>query len=93
MVSDIVFSRIYKKYGYDIRTIASLSEEEIIKVNEIISIEENRRYSEPKRKNVFRIRSGPVITSGSGFVDKLMLLSIVATELMIGLVILSVLGR
>ena len=90
---NLLDSQTYKKYGYDIRTIASLREEEIIKVNEIISIEENRRYSEPKRKNVFRIRSGPIITSGSGFVDKLMLLSIAATELMIGLVILSVLGR
>jgi len=33
-----------------------------------------------------------VLTTGNGFVDKLLLLSIIATELMIGMVIMSVIG-
>ena len=32
------------------------------------------------------------LTTGSGFVDKLMLLSIVATELMVGMIVLFQLG-
>lgn len=81
----------YNKYGYDIRTIASLSEEEINKINQVINIEENRTYIQKDKKRVFK-RNSIVLTTGNGFVDKLMLLSIIATELMIGMIIASILG-
>lgn len=80
----------YLKYGYDIRLIATLSEQDINKINSIIRKEESKVFNYEKRplfgfKNI-------VLTSGNGFVDKLMLLSIVATELMIGVIIISKLG-
>lgn len=82
----------YSKYGYDIRTIASLSEEEINKINQMISIEENRTLMQSEKKSIFKRRNSLVFTTGNGFVDKLMLLSIIATELMIGMIIASILG-
>lgn len=89
---NLLDSSIYSKYGYNITTIASLSEEEIENVNHIIIVEENRVISTPEKKNIFRKSNKIVLTTGNGFVDKLMLLSIIATELMIGMVIMSVLG-
>lgn len=80
----------YSKYGYDIRLIATLSEEEISKVNNIIWQEETKQYSYNK-KRMFGFKN-VLLTSGNGFVDKLMLLSIVATELMIGIIVLCKLG-
>ncbi len=80
----------YQKYGYDIRTIASLTEEEINKVNSLIQIEENRKFMQSKKTSIFR--KNIILTTGNGFVDKLMLLSIAATELMIGMIIISILG-
>lgn len=76
----------YDKYGYDIRTIASLSSVEIDEVNNIIQGEENKTFEKKKKLNFFQ-RNRIVLTSGNGFVDKLMLLSIVATELMIGVIV------
>ena len=80
----------YSEYGYDIRLIATLSEEEISKVNNIIWQEETKQYSYNK-KRMFGFKN-VLLTSGNGFVDKLMLLSIVATELMIGIIVLCKLG-
>lgn len=88
---NLLDSNLYSKYGYSIKTIASLSEEEIEKVNHIITIEENRVKVTPEKKTVFK-RGKIVLTTGNGFVDKLMLVSIVATELMIGFVIMCILG-
>lgn len=90
---NLLDSKIYNKYGYDIRTIASLSEEEIININNIISIEENRELLKKKKNRFLNFKHNIVLTSGSGFVDKLMLLSIIATELMIGIIIMSIMGR
>lgn len=80
----------YLKYGYDIRLIASLSEEDINKVNDTIWREENKVFNLEK-KSLFGFKN-IVLTSGNGFVDKLMLLSIVATEIMIGIIIICKLG-
>ena len=89
---NLLESQLYSKYGYNIATIASLSEEEIEHVNHIITIEENRIITVPEKTNIFKKSNRIVLTTGNGFVDKLMLLSIIATELMIGMVILSFLG-
>ena len=71
-------------------TLSKLSEEEISKVNNIIWQEETKQYSYNK-KRMFGFKN-VLLTSGNGFVDKLMLLSIVATELMIGIIVLCKLG-
>lgn len=89
---NLLDSNLYSKYGYNITTIASLSEEEIERVNHTIMIEENRVTSIPEKINLFQRGNRIVFTTGNGFVDKLMLLSIIATELMIGMVIMSILG-
>lgn len=81
----------YRKYGYDIRTIACLSEEEINEINKQISVEESRIFEKSTSK-FFKKRNPILLTSGNGFVDKLMLLSIIATEIMVGLVIISIIG-
>ena len=88
---NLLDSNLYSKYGYNIKTIASLSEEEIEKINHVITIEENRINIEPEHKTIFK-RGKIVFTTGNGFVDKLMLLSIIATELMIGVIIASIIG-
>lgn len=81
----------YSKYGYDIRSIAVLSEDEIKKVNKTI-VEEMIRKTTDSKKTFFKKRNKIILTCGNGFVDKLMLLSIVATEIMIGIVIATSIG-
>lgn len=76
----------YFKYGYDIRTIACLSEKEIDDINKLIQIEESKVTEKNKKLNFFQ-KNRIILTSGNGFVDKLMLLSIISTEIMIGIVI------
>ncbi len=80
----------YSAYGFDIRTIACLSASEISEVNN--AIEENKKKKFQTEEVSFFKRFNLYLTTGSGFVDKLMLLSIVATELMIGMIILFQLG-
>lgn len=82
----------YYKYGYDIRVIASLQEEEIDEINELIKAEENRVLTVKEKISLLKRGNSIVFTTGNGFVDKLMLLSIIVTELMIGLVIISAIG-
>ena len=81
----------YSKFGFDIKTIAMLSEEEINNINSKIINEENRVY-EPANKAIFKNRKKILLTSGNGFVDTLMILSVVATEIMLGLIIASIIG-
>lgn len=81
----------YNKCGYDIKTVALLSSEEIDAINARI-IEEENRVIDYNKKPLFKQRNRLVLTTGSGFVDKLMLLSIITTEIMIGLVIASIIG-
>lgn len=88
---ELLSSDEYKKYGYDIRTIATLSNDAIKNINKSIKIEQNREYQEYDRKTKRR-RPHIILTSGSGFVDKLLLLSIIATELMVGFVTFIIFG-
>ena len=82
---------LYSKFGLDINRVALLSEQEIDDINKKIIDEENRviDYNNMGKKTK---RRKIIITSGNGFVDKLMLVSIMATELMIGMILISVLG-
>ena len=88
---DLLSREEYNKYGYDIRTIACLSPEEISKVNKCIDDEKNRNNYNYEKISFFK-KYNLYLSSGSGFVDKIMLLSIAATELMIGFIIIAVLG-
>lgn len=81
----------YSAYGYDIRSIAMLSEEEIKNINKTI-VDEMIRKSTKDNKTIFKKKNRIILTCGNGFVDKLMLLSIIATELMVGIVIATIIG-
>ena len=78
--------RIYFKYGYDIKTIAELTDSEINDVNTIIIKEENKDLYNKKDK---KIRHKIVLSTGHVMLDILIILSIIATELMLGIVAFS----
>lgn len=75
----------YQKCGYDIRTIACLTEEEILKINNTIN--ESNNYVYGKVKDSFGFNKFKLST-GNGVVDKLLLMGIIATGLMFGLIVL-----
>lgn len=81
----------YSKYGYDIKSVAQLSDEEIKKINSII-VDEIIREGTFSKKTRKKIKNKMILTCGNGFVDKLMLASIVATEIMIGIIVLTSIG-
>ena len=83
---DLLDPKIYFKYGYDIKTIAELSDSEISEVNTIIIKEENK---EEYNKNDKKIKHKLVLTSGSALLDILIMLSVIATEVMVGIIALS----
>ena len=76
----------YSKYGYDIKTIAELSEDEINQVNSIIVKEESKDYlydrKLPKDRRI-------ILTTGYVYIDILILASIIATEIMVGFIAVS----
>ena len=78
--------RVYFKYGYDIKTIACLTEKEIEEVNNAILKEENKNNV---IQNSIKLRNRLVLTTGSVLLDVLIFLSIICTELMIGLIVFS----
>lgn len=80
--------KVYFKYGYDIKTIAELSEKDINEVNNIIIREENQLY---KMTNNVKMKQKLVLTTGYALLDLLIILSIIATELMIGVIVFSTL--
>ena len=80
---------VYNRFGYNIKNIAILDEEEINKINERINKEIYKTSDEEVsiiKKEKFRL------TSGNVYVDVLMLLSIIATIVMVGLILLSIKG-
>lgn len=79
---------VYKEYGLDIHELAKLSNYQIAEVNKNIL----NQIELPKIKKEKKKYKPILITCGNGFVDKLMLLSIMMTEIMIGLVIASYIG-
>lgn len=81
----------YAKFGFDIRTVAVLTENEINNINDKILHEENHSL-EVNNKGIFKRHQRILLTTGNGFVDKLMILSIMMTEIMVGLIIASIIG-
>ena len=80
--------RVYFKYGYDIKTIACLTEKEIDEVNNAIINEENKIN---EIENSIKHRKRLVLTTGFTILDVLIVLSVVTTELMVGLIVFSAL--
>lgn len=80
---DLLSSSTYNKYGIDYDDISKMSEEKVKNIN-------NRILEKEKEENKKKIKFNPknvVISSGNGFVDTIMLLSIMTTEIMIGVMI------
>ena len=77
---------LLNKYGYDIKTIAELSEREIDDVNTLIISEENKLY---KIKNDVKIKNKLVLSTGYALLDLLLVLSVLATLSMVGIIIFS----
>ena len=80
---DLLSSSTYDKYGLDKNEISKMSEDKVKNINNRI-IEKEKEDN--KRKKKF-IPKNLIITSGNGFVDTLMLLCIMTTEIVIGIII------
>lgn len=74
---------IYLKYGLLIDDVKQLSNLKINEINEKIKKEETNNEDDKSKFDPKKL----ILTSGSGFVDTIVLLSIMATEIMIGLLI------
>lgn len=74
----------YKEFGISLNDINKLSNETVEKINNKIVVED---ASAKEKKNRFTIPLKLAISSGNGFVDTLVLLSVMATEIMIGIII------
>ena len=81
--NDLLSSSTYDKYGLDKDDISKMSEEKVRNINNRILEKEK----EDNKRNKKFIPKNLIITSGNGLVDTLMLLSIMTTEIMIGIMI------
>ena len=81
--NDLLSSSTYDKYGIDKEEISKMSEEKVKNINNRILENEN----ESKKRSKKFVPKNLIITSGNGFVDTLMLLSIMTTEIMIGIMV------
>ncbi len=81
---------LYSKYGYDIREVAKLNGEEIEEVNRAIVMVESKEAYVIEKKKENRVKAP--LTSGSKMVDRLLLMSILSTMLMISMVVILYFG-
>ncbi len=83
---------VYVKYGVSLAEVKQLSNQAIEEINKQILIEENSSGGQGGRKKEKPLQL--ILTSGNGFVDMLVLLSIMFTEIMIGIIItVTLMGR
>ena len=80
---DLLSSDLYSKYGIDKDDMSKISDERVRNINSRIL--DNEKLKE-KRNGKFNPKS-VIITSGNGFVDTLMLLCIMTTEILVGILI------
>lgn len=79
--TDLLASDDYANYGINIKDVETMPHDQVIKLNEKIEEKEKKnKFRKFKPKNI-------IISSGSGFVDTIMLLSIMSSEILIGLVL------
>ena len=81
--NDLLSSQVYDKYGIDKDDMSKMSEEKVRNINNRILENEKENNKRSKKFNPRNV----IITSGNGFVDTLMLLTIMTTEIMIGIMI------
>ena len=81
--NDLLSSDLYNRYGVDKDELSKMSDDRIKSINNRII--ENEKIKE-KREKKFNAKS-VIITSGNGFVDTLMLLCIMTTEILVGIMI------
>lgn len=79
--TDLLAKDDYATYGINIKDVEKMSHEKVMELNDKI------QEREKKEKNVLFKPKKIILSSGSGFVDTIMLLSIMATEVMIGLLV------
>lgn len=84
LLPDFFAEKKYKEFGISLNDMSKLSNETVEKINNKIVVEE---ADTERKKNKFIIPLKLAITSGNGFVDTLVLLSVMATEIMIGIII------
>ena len=77
--TDLLASDDYESYGIEIKNVEKLDHKQVMNINSKIEATEKKQ-----RKKHF-IPKNIIISTGSGFVDTLMILSIMSTEIMIGL--------
>ena len=84
----------YQKQGLFLADINKLSDEELDRLNnEILRINVENTKEEEKSKLERLKRKQIILSSGNGFIDALVLLSIMCTEIMIGIVITIIIAR
>ncbi len=81
--NDLLSSSLYKKYGIESKDVSKMTKDEVKEINDKILETEKKENNNKKRF----IPRNVIITSGNGFVDTLMLLSIMTTEIVIGIII------
>lgn len=80
---NLLTPEMYIKYGLSIDEIKKLTNEEIDELNKKIVTEDTTNGGGTTKEEPKKL----ILTSGSGFVDTIVLLSIVVTEIMVGLII------
>ena len=86
---NLLNSSTYYKYGYDIKTIAELSDKEIDEINNLIIREENKVEI---KDNDVKIKHRLALSTGHILLDILILFSIISTIAMLAIVTFSVIG-
>lgn len=89
--SPLLSEEEYQKYGVSIKDVSILPENKILKLNENIKKREENESIDGGTTKEKPLQY--VLTSGNGFVDALVLLSIMCTEIMIGVIITVFLAR
>ena len=83
---DLLPASDYKRYGLSIDEVKQLDDLKIKEINDKISAEDAANEATSGGRDKFDPRK-LILTSGSGFADTIVLLSIIATEIMIALLI------
>ena len=79
----------YEKYGLDFEDVEKLPEGKVIELNQDIELKEEEAAERAKRFKPKQI----LLSSGNGFVDALVLFSIMCTEIMVGIVVTVIIAR
>ena len=79
--TDLLAKDDYAAYGVNIQDVEKMTHAQVVELNDKI------QEKEKKNKNVLFKPKKVLLSTGSGFVDTLMLLSIMATEVMVGLIL------